>query len=299
VEQGFVEDYRAKRRAAYSRWQAWTLRHESWVHWATALLFAGIVGALAQIAIHTPLTPVPFTMQVFGVSLMGGLLGRKWGTVSALLYVGLGILGLPMFAGQGEQWDGFHPFGGITLFTSALDSWYIIGFVAQAHIVGAVVDSRRKARNQTLIAFAPLAIAGLLLFALLDVYFLRDYDTLYATQGFRNAWFLLITLGLLLVVASAAWLALTRKARRERVELFFGNIVGLLALYAIGAIGFRILWAVLGNGPLDAPTWLAYTVVPFIPVDLAKILLAVGILTLVRPTNEELAPTKEGGSTHV
>src|SRR5688572_6427732 len=117
MEPGFINDYRAKRRALHARWQQWIQGHETLARFGTALAFAGIIGALAQISIRTDLSPVPFTMQVFGASLMGGLLGRKWGTISALLYVALGIIGLPMFAGQTASWDGFHPFGGFFVFT--------------------------------------------------------------------------------------------------------------------------------------------------------------------------------------
>ena len=304
MEPGFANDYRAKRRAAYARWQQWIQGHETLAKFSMALVFAGIMGALAQVSIRTDLSPVPFTMQVFGASLMGGMLGRKWGTISALLYVALGIIGLPMFAGQAAAWDGFHPFGGFFVFATALSSWYIVGFVAQAFIVGHVTDSRRGHRSGMLVAFAPIAIMGLLSFVILDAYFLRDYRDIYPTSAFPNAWFLLLTLGLIVIVAGVAWVALTRKARQERIELFFANIAGLLALYAIGALGFLILWHVLGNGPLPVSVWLAYTVLPFIPVDLAKILLAVGVLTLVRPTQGELAehgwtPPKEASESHV
>ncbi len=304
MEPGFINDYLAKRRALHGRWQQWIHGHETLARVATAFLFAGMMGALAQISIRTALSPVPFTMQVFGASLMGGVLGRKWGTISALLYVALGIIGLPMFAGQGAAWDGFHPFGGFYVFATALSSWYIVGFVAQAFIVGSVVDSRRHDRNGLLVAFAPVAVLGLLGFILLDAYFLRDYQQIYPTSAFPNAWFLLLTLGLVLVVGGVAWLAFTRKARQERIELFFANIVGLLALYAIGSVGFLILWHTLGNGPLPLSVWLAYTVLPFIPVDLAKILLAIGVLTLVRPTRNDLDEhgwdeSKEVSQTHV
>lgn len=287
MEVGFAQAYRVKRLEIYSRFLAWSEQHATLSRLGAALVMALMTGLLAQISIRTPLTPVPFTMQVFGIALTAGLLGRKWGTISALLYVGLGVLGLPLFANEFASFDGWQ-FLRLGIFTTSLSAWYLVGFVVQAYLVGLVVESRRLERSGVLVAFAPLAIGGCLVFALLDVYYLSDYGALYGSKAFPNAWFALLAAGLLLVVASFAWLALTRKARSERVELFFANIVGLLGVYIVGAAG---LWAVWSSttGPIGIQKTLAYGVIPFIPIDLAKILAAVGLLTLVRPTQRELA----------
>ena len=42
---------------------------------------------------------VPFTMQAFGVFLAATLLGKKKGTIVIVVYLGLGALGIPVFAG--------------------------------------------------------------------------------------------------------------------------------------------------------------------------------------------------------
>lgn len=60
-------------------------------------LFAALVAVCAWIAV--PIPPVSFTMQTFAVFLTLGVLGGKWGTVSILLYLLLGIAGLPVFSG--------------------------------------------------------------------------------------------------------------------------------------------------------------------------------------------------------
>lgn len=264
--------------------------HETAWRLGAAFTFALLMGGLAQVKLFTPLTPVPFTLQVLGASLMGGLLGARWGAVSASLYVLMGVIGLPVFAGQMEDFERFQWFSGLAVFSTSLSAWYLVGFIVQALMVGLVVDRRSRERNAPLVMLAPLALALILLFVILDVYFLTDYDALYGVDGgsFRNAWFGLLLAGLLVIVAGSAWLALTTRARRERVELFFANVIGLVALYAVGMIGFRYVWDALDYGPLGASTWLAYTVVPFIPVDLAKILVAIGLLTLMRPTRREL-----------
>lgn len=60
-------------------------------------LFAALTAICAWIAI--PIPPVSFTMQTFAVFLTLGVLGGKWGSVSIMLYLLLGIVGLPVFAG--------------------------------------------------------------------------------------------------------------------------------------------------------------------------------------------------------
>ena len=89
-------------------------------------LFAGLTAIGAWISI--PIPPVPFTFQVFFVLLAGALLGSISGGLSQIVYVLLGAVGLPIFAG-GAAGPGvlIGPTGG-----------YIFGFVAAAFVVGAV-----------------------------------------------------------------------------------------------------------------------------------------------------------------
>ncbi len=60
-------------------------------------LMAALLAVCSWLAI--PLPPITFTMQTFGVFLTLGLLGGKWGTVTILLYLLLGAVGLPVFSG--------------------------------------------------------------------------------------------------------------------------------------------------------------------------------------------------------
>ena len=59
-------------------------------------LFAALIAVCAQIAV--PMT-VSFTMQTFAVCLCAGLLGWKRSTVSVIVYILLGMVGLPIFTG--------------------------------------------------------------------------------------------------------------------------------------------------------------------------------------------------------
>ena len=62
---------------------------------------AGVLAALTAICawISIPIPPLAFTLQTFAVLLTLGLLGGKWGTASVLIYLLLGMVGLPVFSG--------------------------------------------------------------------------------------------------------------------------------------------------------------------------------------------------------
>lgn len=89
-----------------------------------------LVAAFAQIRIPLPFTPVPITGQTLAVLLVGATLGSRRGVVSMLLYLGLGLIGLPVFTG------GAH---GLAYMTGATGG-YLLGFVAAAYIVGKLAE---------------------------------------------------------------------------------------------------------------------------------------------------------------
>ena len=79
-------------------------------------LMAVIIAVCSWISIPTT---VPFTLQTFGVFMAVGLLGGKKGTVSVLVYILLGAVGVPVFAG-------FSSGIGVLFGTTG---GYIVGFV--------------------------------------------------------------------------------------------------------------------------------------------------------------------------
>lgn len=60
-------------------------------------MFAGILAVISQISIPLP-TGVPITVQLFGIALVGTVLGWKLGCMATLVYIILGSIGLPIFA---------------------------------------------------------------------------------------------------------------------------------------------------------------------------------------------------------
>jgi biotin transport system substrate-specific component len=61
-------------------------------------MFAAVTAVCAQIRIPQP-GGVDFTLQAWAVSLAGLVLGPKNGTIAALVYVLIGAVGAPVFAG--------------------------------------------------------------------------------------------------------------------------------------------------------------------------------------------------------
>jgi biotin transport system substrate-specific component len=95
------------------------------------LIAAGtaLTSILAQIAI--PLWPVPMTGQTFSVLFVGAALGVVRAALSMVLYLVVGLVGLPVFAPQA---DGSHLTGLAALLGPT--GGYLIGFIIAAAFVG-------------------------------------------------------------------------------------------------------------------------------------------------------------------
>ena len=102
---------------------------------ALAFGMACVTGLLAQGYIFLPFTPVPITGQVLGVLLSGVICGGLFGSLSQLIYVSLGMFGLPWFhAGTSGCWT--SPTIG-----------YFIGFIIAPLVIGKFTDKYISART--------------------------------------------------------------------------------------------------------------------------------------------------------
>lgn len=91
-------------------------------------LFAVIIAILAQITI--PIGPIPLTGQTFAVGLAATILGARNATISVAVYIVLGAIGIPVFAGMAAGLGIiFGPTGG-----------FIIGFLFNAYITGYIIE---------------------------------------------------------------------------------------------------------------------------------------------------------------
>lgn len=120
-------------------------------------LFAVLIAVCAWIAIPSA---VPFTLQTLGLFMALGLLGGRRGTLAVLLYLLLGLAGIPVFSGFR---GGLGMLAGIT-------GGYLIGFLFAALMYWAV--TRRRSGS------LPVMILGMILGLLTD-------------YAFGTAWFML------------------------------------------------------------------------------------------------------------
>lgn len=101
------------------------------------MVYASMFGALTAIGayITIPVQPVPITLQTFFTSLAGALLGGYLGALSQLVYVLLGVIGLPVFAG-GKAGLGvlLGPTGG-----------YLFGFIIGTYLIGKITGVKEHA----------------------------------------------------------------------------------------------------------------------------------------------------------
>jgi biotin transport system substrate-specific component len=93
------------------------------------------VALCARITIPLPFTPVPLTVQNFGVLLVGLLLGSRRGFAALALYLAEGAMGMPVFSpvGVGGIAHLFGPTGG-----------FLLAYPLVAWIAGYVMERGRK-----------------------------------------------------------------------------------------------------------------------------------------------------------
>lgn len=99
------------------------------------IILAGLFAALTAIGafIKIPLPYLPLTLQVFFCLLAGILLGPKWGAASQLVYIAIGLTGIPVFTNGGGPGYIFQPSFG-----------YLLGLIACASVIGLITQRLKK-----------------------------------------------------------------------------------------------------------------------------------------------------------
>lgn len=161
-------------------------------------LFTAITVVCSQISLQ--IGAIPFTLQTFAVFLGAAVLGFKKGVLSTLIYILLGVVGLPVFSG-------FR--GGIGVLFGTTGG-YIWGFLISAAVVGFMTEKFGKS--------LPVTICSM--------------------------------------------------------------ILGLIICYAVGSLQYMMLYT---KGPISFGAVVSACVLPFIPADAVKILLAALISTKLKP----------------
>lgn len=113
--------------------------------WSLIPIFSALTAAGALIRI--PLAPVPITLQNLFVILSGIVLGPKAGALSQVIYIIVGLMGLPVFSGGGGISYIMKPSFG-----------YLAGFVCASAIAGCVMKKRQVTMANVLAA----SVSGML-----------------------------------------------------------------------------------------------------------------------------------------
>ncbi len=95
-------------------------------------MFAALTAIFAQIIIPLPISPVPITLQVLAVCLASAILGSRLAMLSQLIYIALGLIGMPVFSGGTA---GLAQIAGPT-------GGYIIGFLLSSFVIGKIVEQK-------------------------------------------------------------------------------------------------------------------------------------------------------------
>jgi len=108
-----------------------------------AALFAALTAIGAWLRL--PFSPTAITLQFFFAVMAGILLGETYGALSQLLYMALGLLGLPIFSSGGGFANVLQPSFG-----------FLVGLVAAAWVAG-----RLSGRSRSSLRIAGACVASL------------------------------------------------------------------------------------------------------------------------------------------
>ena len=134
-------------------------------------VFAVIMAICSWISIPAA---VPFTLQTFGVFIAVGVLGGKRGSLSVLVFLLLGAIGIPVFANFS---------GGIGVLAGPTGG-YIIGFLFSALLMWAMEKLPGKKSVMQIVSM----IAGLIVcYAFGTVWFVIVYGRMNGPIGFTAA----------------------------------------------------------------------------------------------------------------
>jgi biotin transport system substrate-specific component len=120
-----------------------------------SLVLASLMAALTAVGayIFIPMGPIPIVLTNLFVLLAGLLLGGRWGLASIGLYLLVGAIGLPVFAGAK---GGFAHFLGPT-------GGYLIGFALAAWMTGSVSE---RSRGRLAVDIIAVILGSLIVYAL-------------------------------------------------------------------------------------------------------------------------------------
>lgn len=163
---------------------------------------AALIAVLAQVVIPIPL--IPITGQTLAIGLVVTILGLKYGTLSVLLYIALGAIGLPVFQSfTGGLGILFGPTGG-----------YILGFIFAALLMGQYLQWFGVTLAQAIIA----NLLGMLITLAFGAIWLKYMNDLSWQAALMGGVVPFVVVGIIKAVL-AAWLGVLVRQRLTQARL--------------------------------------------------------------------------------
>jgi biotin transport system substrate-specific component len=147
---------------------------------AEIAIFVGlmIVGAFVKI----PFPMVPLTFQTVFCSLSGLLIGWKKGSIAMIIYMIMGLVGIPIFtAGGGIAYVVKPSFG------------YIVGFIFGALLSGLIIGKDKKV---SLVRYIVASLSALAIDYLIGILY---FVVLWKINNYPNLWSSIVTYNLLYI----------------------------------------------------------------------------------------------------
>ena len=171
-------------------------------------LFAAMIAILAQMTIPLPL--VPITGQTLAIGLAATILGSRYGTISSLLYILIGAIGIPVFAQMsGGLGVVFGPTGG-----------FLVGFIPTTFVIGYYLEKIGFTIFHAFIA----NIIGMLITLTFGTVWLKIVGNLTWIAAFASGFAPFIIVGIIKAFL-AAWIGIVVRKRLVSAKLIYSSDV--------------------------------------------------------------------------
>ena len=141
------------------------------------MVLIGVMAALICIAgpMSIPFGPIPLSLATFAVYLAGAVLGAKRGALAVLVYLLIGLVGVPVFSGFSA---GVQKLAGVT-------GGYLVGYLPCAFITGLGLRAAGDDRKRSMWMLPVFMVVGtVVLYAVGTAWFMiQTKNTLAASLG--------------------------------------------------------------------------------------------------------------------
>jgi len=136
-----------------------------------AAVFAALIAVSSFMVIPLPGIPIPIVLKNLFIVLSGTILGSFYGSISVLIFIAAGIIGIPVFVIP----------GGIGVFTTPLGG-YIIGYFLASLTAGLICGlprtSEKKVSPVFMVRLILASLAGFIIILISGVFFLMYLNSM-------------------------------------------------------------------------------------------------------------------------